>query len=132
MAETSPESRPRVRDYRDLVAWQFAVKLAVECQRITHTFRAEEQRDLARQLRRSAFSISANIAEGNGRFTRADYLRHLSIANGSLNELETHLTLAVECGYVRTSDVRGARQLAAQTGRLLTALTRSLRASEHR
>ena len=132
MPESSSKSRPRVRDYRDLVAWQFAVKLAVECQRISRLLRTEEQRDLARQLRRAAFSISANIAEGNGRFTRADYLRHLSIANGSLNEVETHLLLAVECGFVRANDARVARQLAAQAGRLLTALIRSLRASDHR
>lgn len=131
MAESTPKSYPRIRDYRDLVAWQFAVKLAVECQHVARGLRTEEQRDLARQLRRSAFSISANIAEGNGRFTRADYLRHLSIANGSLNEVETHLQLAVDCGYLRADQARVARQLAAQTGRLLVALTRSLRASEH-
>ena len=121
----------RVRDYRDLVVWRSALKLAAECHRVARKLPREEWGDLSRQLRRAAVSVVANIAEGNGRFTRADYLRHLSIANGSLKEVEAHLLLARECDYLRELDARTALQLAAQTGRMLTALVRSLRKSTH-
>ena len=123
---------PRVHDYRDLVAWQRSMALAAECHRVARRLPMAEQRILGSQLRRAAISVPANIAEGNGRFTRLDYLRHLAIANGSLNEVETHLHLLAECEYLTRRDLQRALALAADAGRLLVALIRSLRRSDHR
>ena len=122
--------KPYVRDYRDLLAWQRAVQLAAECHRLARRLPREEL-DLGRQLRRAAVSVPANIAEGNGRFSRADYLRHLSIANGSLKEAETHLRIAQDCGFLSSQDVRRANQLATDTGRLLIAMVHKLRKTTH-
>ena len=72
-------------------------------------------------------SIPANIAEGNGRYHRGDYLRFLSIANGSLCELETHIELALRMGLLPPTELASAQDLTAQTARLLTRLIQSLR-----
>lgn len=62
---------------------------------------------LASQIQRAAVSIPANIAEGHGREHLGDYLHHLSIANGSLMELETHLFIASRIGYLKAADLDG-------------------------
>jgi four helix bundle protein len=81
------------------------------------------------QLQRSAVSVPANIAEGAGRRSRADFLRHLSIANGSLKELETHLLLVERLALVSRDEVLAALSLADEVGRMLGGLIRSLRTS---
>jgi four helix bundle protein len=79
-----------IRDYRDLVAWQRAMDLAILVDIICDRLPKSAWK-LAAQMRDSANSVHRNIAEGNGRFSTPDYLRHLSISNGSLNELESDL-----------------------------------------
>ena len=130
---TTLSERPKcaIRDYKDLVAWQSAVQLAAECHRVARKLPSEDRAELGRQIRRAAISVSANIAEGNGRFHRADYLKFLSNANASLHETESHLLVTRECGSLSGQDLRRALQLAEQTGRLLNALVKSLRASDH-
>jgi four helix bundle protein len=125
--------RPRlpIRDYKDIVAWQSAVQLAAECHNLVRMLPPEERFDLGRQIRRASVSVSGNIAEGNGRFHRADYLRFLSTANASLHETESHLLVARECGYLGETELERALQLTAQTGRLLIALVKSLRTTGH-
>lgn len=83
-------------------------------------------------MERAAVSVPANIAEGAGRRSRADFLRHLSIANGSLRELETHLMLAERLRLVPGDEIASALAIASETGRLLAGLLRSLRASSRR
>lgn len=83
-----------VQCYRDLLVWQKAMEVVLACYRLSETFPKTETFGLASQLRRAAVSIPANIAEGHGREHLGDYLHHLSIANGSLMEAETHLLLA--------------------------------------
>jgi four helix bundle protein len=82
---------------------------------------------LRSQIQRAALSIPANIAEGNGRRGRADYLRHLSIANGSLLELETHILLAERMEYFRPGSLTRALSLSAEVGRMLSGLMKALR-----
>ncbi len=118
-----------VKSYRDLIVWQCAVDLAVECEAVSRLLPRSHRASLAMQLRRSAGSVPANIAEGNGRLTRADYLRHLSIANGSLMELETHLRMIERMRLVPAADVLRATELSSRVGRLLNGLIRALRAS---
>ena len=83
-------------------------------------------RGLRDQIERSSASIPANIAEGNGRQRTGDYLRFLSIANGSLMELQTHLELAVRLQLLPSPDVAIAQALCGDVSRLLRALVRVL------
>src|SRR5947208_10193500 len=72
-----------IRGYRDLEVWQKAMVLVELCYRVTRQYPITERYGLCSQARRAAISVPANIAEGQGREHLGDYLRHLSIANGS-------------------------------------------------
>ena len=97
------------------------------CYDLTRCFPAAEQFGLTSQLRRAAISVPANIAEGHGRGATKAYLNHLSIANGSLKELETHLLLAERLGYVSSAALEPVFTRSTEVGRMLTGLRRSLR-----
>jgi four helix bundle protein len=120
-------TRPAIRSYRDLLAWQLALELAVAVYRLTTRLPATERYGLMDQTRRAAASVPANIAEGTGRRSTKDYLRSLDIANGSLKELETHLVLGVNLGYYTETEARDTTVLAERVAQLLGALIRSLR-----
>lgn len=83
-----------MKDFRTLTVWERAHELALLVYRETKTFPKEEMFGLTSQIRRAASSVSANIAEGCGRATDADFSRFLQIAFGSLSELDCHLILA--------------------------------------
>lgn len=117
----------RTGSFQQLRVWQRAVDLAVECDGIVRSLPRAYRGSLGVQLRRAATSVPANIAEGSGRRTRADYLRHLSIANGSLMELETHLFLADRLRLGPADRIASALTLSGHTGRLLHGLIRALR-----
>ena len=89
-----------IRSYKDLIAWQQSMELVVACYRLTEGFPSSERYGLASQLQRAAVSVPANIAEGHSRRTRGAYINHLSIAYGSLAELETHILIAGRLKYV--------------------------------
>ena len=121
----------KIRDYRDLTVWQRAMDLSVECYSASKHFPRVETYGMASQLRRAAVSIPSNIAEGNGRTTLGDYLRHLSVANGSLMELETHIQLAHRFGYLSGSQESRLLSSSLEIGRMLGRLMSSLRARRH-
>ena len=121
-----------LRSYQDLKVWQRAIELAGLCHELSHRIPSTRASSLGGQLQRAALSVPANIAEGAGRRSRADFLRHLSIANGSLRETETHLILADRLRLVPADEISAALALASETGRLLAGLVRSLRASSRR
>ena len=83
-----------VRSYRDLRVWQHAMDIAEDIYRLTRGFPKEEMFSMVSQLRRSAASIAANIAEGCGRDSSRSYAHFLRVSQGSLKELETHLLLS--------------------------------------
>jgi four helix bundle protein len=114
------------RGFRELLVWRQAMDLARDCYILTKNLPREELYGLTSQIRRAAVSVPANIAEGNGRGTRKDYVSFLRIAQGSLRELETHLILIVE---VRLAQQDLVAPLLAQVGsvaRLLNRLIQSL------
>jgi four helix bundle protein len=115
-----------LQSYRDLVVWQKAMDLVEEIYRLTKMLPKEELYALTTQIRRAAISIPANIAEGYGRLHRKEYLNHLSIARGSLLEVETQLELTVRLHYMSREQVRIAWALTQEIGRLLNSLLRSL------
>jgi four helix bundle protein len=117
-----------IRSHRDLRVWQRAIDLVEHSYRLTDRFPKRETYGLSSQLQRAAVSIPANIAEGHGRKSTGAYLNHLSIAYGSLSELETHIEIAVRLRYVAHNDIDGLQALLEETRRMLAALIRSLEA----
>ncbi len=89
----------KVRNYQDLIVWQKAMELVEEVYRFSKPFPRDEIFGLTSQLRRAAVSIPSNIAEGQGRRSTADFLRHLSIAYGSLREVETQVLISTRLEY---------------------------------
>ncbi len=83
-----------ITSYKDLEVWQKAVELVVQCYQITKGFPANEVYGLASQLQRAAVSVPANIAEGRSRRHNKEFIQYISIAYGSLAELETHIEIA--------------------------------------
>jgi four helix bundle protein len=117
-----------IRSHRDLHVWQRAIDLVEECYRRSAAFPKHETYGLSSRLQRAAVSIPANIAEGHGRKSTGAYLHHLSIANGSISELETHIEIARRLKYVASEDLRNLSELLDETRRMLAGLIRSLEA----
>jgi len=86
--------------YRDLEVWQKGIKLAKNIYEITENFPAREIYGISNQLRRSAVSVASNIAEGQARHSKKEFKYFLGISLGSLAELETLLTIALEINYL--------------------------------
>ncbi len=116
-----------LQSYQELKVWQRGMDLVVECYRLSDQLPATERYDLARQIRRSAVSIPSNIAEGYGREHVGDYVRFLSIANGSLKELETQVLIANRLTFIAAVCCEAVLRQAAELGRMLTVLQRKLR-----
>ena len=112
--------------YRDLDVWQKSVELVVNVYTLTKTFPDSERFGLIPQMQRAAVSIPANIAEGYGRAHRREYVQHLSIAKGSLAELETHLIISGKLKYVTRSQCRDIWKLAQDIGKMLAKLIAAL------
>lgn len=113
--------------FRDLEVWNLAMNLAQQSYELTKSFPKDELFGMVSQIRRSAVSVPANIAEGYGRYATRDYLRFLSVAQGSLAELETHLELAVRVGLVAIGPSKDLLATASRVGQMLIALRRSLK-----
>jgi len=93
------------RNYRELIVWQDAIKIAKTVYQLTGKFPKQEIYALADQLRRAAVSVPSNIAEGQARKSPGDFRRFLHIALGSLAEVDTQLILAQEFGYLSKEDI---------------------------
>ena len=86
----------------------------------------DERFGLTAQIRRAAVSVPANIAEGQGRRTCGEFLNHLSVAHGSVRELETHAMIAGRLKFMEQSAVNRILEGAAEVGRLVSALGTAL------
>ena len=89
------------RKHRDLRAWQAAVELVELVYQVTAAFPREEVFGLTSQMRRAAVSVPSNIAEGAARRGTRELLHSLSIASGSLSELDTHIELAAKVDFLK-------------------------------
>ena len=117
-----------IKSYRDLHVRQKAMDLVVESYKVVSLLPKNEVYGLATQIQRAAVSIPANIAEGHGREHLGDYLHHLSCANGSLMELETHFLIASKLSYVSEAQLESALKSSSELGRMLAGLIRKLKA----
>lgn len=116
-----------MRSYRELLVWQKAMDLVVSCYLATEAFPKHQQFGLTNQLQRAAVSIPANIAEGHGRQSTGDYLRHLAIARGSLCELETHILISERLRYVEENCSADLLAATSEIGKMLNGLISSLK-----
>lgn len=97
--------RDKILSFEDMTAWQEAITLAVSIYQLTKTFPKEEQFALTSQIRRAATSISANIAEGFGRYGLKEKMQFYKIAYGSLLEVKSFLYLSEKLGYCSSADL---------------------------
>jgi four helix bundle protein len=112
--------------YSELVVWQKAMDLVTEIYKITSRFPGEERFGLSSQARRAAVSIPSNIAEGHGRKATGAYLNHLSIAYGSLVELETQTQIAARLNFIPEDKASTLLKQMDEIGKMLTGLKNSL------
>ena len=113
-------------EYKDLQVWQKAVDLCVEVYRLVKLLPKEETYALSDQIRRSVVSIPSNIAEGYARRSTKEYLKFLSIANGSRTELETQLIICKKIGYLKDTDISSAIQTTEEIGKMISTIMSKL------
>ncbi|MAS15307.1 MAG: four helix bundle protein [Nitratireductor sp.] len=125
MDDATPE-RPAIHDYRDLNVWKDSMELAADIYAMTRAFPREEMFGMTSQMRRSASSVPANIAEGFGRAQRKVFVQYLRMAQGSLKELETHTILAARVGLLADHQLRSLEPRYEKLGKMLVSFVRSL------
>ena len=116
-----------MRDFRSLAVWDKAHQLALRIYQATQNFPQEELYGLTSQIRRAAVSISANIAEGCGKDTEAELARYMQISMGSASELEYHLLLAKDLGYLDEMEYTIVNEKVVEVKRMLAPFIKRLR-----
>ena len=119
-----------MKNYKELQVWQKAHAMTLVIYDKTRGFPREELYGLTSQMRRSSASIGANIAEGSGRRSDGDICRFLRIARGSASELEYHLLLARDLGFLGEEDFRELYRMADEQQRMLTGLIQKFQQDE--
>jgi four helix bundle protein len=117
-----------VKDFKKQKIWQRSHQLTLDIYKVTGDFPREELYGLTNQLRRACASIPANIAEGCGRNTDADFSRFLQMAMGSATELEYHLLLSHDLGILNDIDHENLSKETVEIKQMLTAFIKKLRA----
>lgn len=115
-----------MRNFNNIVAWQKSDDLAVAIYEATRTFPKEEVYALTSQIRRAAYSVPANIAEGSSRSSQKDYLHFLFIARGSMSEVAYFIHLSHRLGYFEEEPHSRLAKQADEASRVLTGLIRSV------
>ena len=118
-----------VQSYKDLIVWQKSMLMVKDIYRITQRFPREEIYGLTSQIRRAAVSIPSNIAEGQARAGRAEFPNFLSIARGSLAEVETQLLIAADLQYLTADDLSAVLSVHTEIGKMLNSLMNKLATS---
>ena len=118
-----------LKSYRDFTVWQKSMDLATEIYRVVKLLPKAETYALSDQMRRSAVSIPSNIAEGQGRNSKREFINFLGFASGSHRELETQLQLCVKVGYMTEEEIFSAMNLCEEVGKMLSTLRKKLKDS---
>jgi four helix bundle protein len=116
-----------MKDYKTLKVWERSHKLTLSIYRVTAKFPKEELYGLTSQIRRASASIGANIAEGCGRSGDPELCRFLQIAAGSASELDYHLLLAYDLGFIDKNNYEELAKEVKETGQMLTSFIRKIR-----
>jgi four helix bundle protein len=114
------------KPHKKLDVWKAGMELALGIYKVTNKFPAEEKYGLTTQMRRAAVGIPSNIAEGSARQGKKEFKNFLSIAQGSLSELDTQMELALLLEYVDPEKFQILDNLMVRIDKMLTGLIRSL------
>lgn len=120
-----------IRSYKDLIVWQKSVDLCVLVYRVTERFPKSEVYGLTSQIRRACVAISSNIAEGQMRGHKQEYVQFLRIAFGSAGELETQLLIGKRIGFLSEKDFVSLTILLSEVLRMLNRLIKVLLEPSH-
>lgn len=112
----------KISSYKGLIVWQKSINLVTMIYEVTRCLPDEERFGLTSQIRRSAISIPSNIAEGYGRGSTKSYLQFLSIARGSLFELETQIHIAKGLQFLSEENSSSITKLISEIGRMINSL----------
>ncbi|MFQ3239973.1 MAG: four helix bundle protein [Olleya marilimosa] len=115
-----------MKNYRDLIVWQKSVDMVTHVYRLLKLFPEDEKYGLTSQIKRSAVSVSSNIAEGYGRNYTKEYIRFLNISRGSLYEMQTQLQIAINLDFLKSNDLNDVNGLSLQIEKMLNALIKKL------
>ena len=115
-----------IRSYEDLMVWQKAMELVVEVYRVVKLLPREETYGLSDQMRRAAVSVPSNIAEGQSRNTRKDFINFLCIARGSNAELRTQCLICLRLHYIDEGELTKTLSLSGEVGKMINAMIASL------
>lgn len=118
-----------MRNFRELKVWEKAHMLTLEVYALTAAFPKDELYGLTSQVRRAVISIPANIAEGCGRATEAEFAHFLQVAAGSASELDYELLLAHDLKYLGQADYTANAAALTEVRKMLTALISRVRAN---
>lgn len=116
-----------IHSFRDLIVWQKAIDTVVMIYGLTKSFPRDEIYGLTSQIRRAAISIPSNIAEGHGRDSTKEFLYHLSIAYGSLCEVQTQGLIARRLNYITQQEFGDLNQTVNEIGRMINGLRNKLK-----
>lgn len=116
-----------LRSFRDLIVWQKAMRLARETYCLVKLLPMEERYALYDQMRRAAVSIPSNIAEGQSRNTKKEFIQFLHIAKGSNSELMTQFLLCLDFEYLKKEEIQKVMNLCTEIDGLLGGLIKSLK-----
>lgn len=114
------------KSYRDLEVWQRSMKLAKRVYQVTQKFPTDERFGLTNQLRRASVSVPSNLAEGHARFGAGEFARFISIAMGSVAEIETQILLSADLAYLKAEASDELLSELETIGKMLRGLAKSI------
>ena len=116
-----------VQNYKDLEVWKKSVVFTTDLYKLTSQFPDTERYGLTSQIRRATTSVAANIAEGWGRGSTGEYIQFLTVARGSLMELETHLIVARNLHFLKPEEFGAVSKQVEDIGKMLNRLISALK-----
>ncbi len=115
-----------ILSYKDLAVWQKAMDLVTEIYQLVKLLPDDEKYALSDQMRRAAVSVPSNIAEGQQRKSSKEFANFLSIARGSVAELETQLLICIRLDYLSNQQIENANHMCQEVGRMVSSLIKKI------
>jgi four helix bundle protein len=123
--KTGPSQPPAIKDFTDLVAWKLARELRSMVYCLSKQFPLEERHALTVQIRRAAVSVTANLAEGYGRYSYQENSQFCRHSRASVYEVRDHLTTALDQAYISSAEWKDADALARRVIQVVNGYIRS-------